>query len=94
MLRAIQYCHEVIRVVHRDIKPDNVMIAADHQAVLIDFGVSVLCGDNDSENAALRQKSGTYMFFAPELFTGETKTFGHATDLWALGITFYYLLTG
>ena len=32
--------------------------------------------------------------FAPELFEGDTYTFGSETDLWALGITFYYLLTG
>ena len=40
-------------------------------------------------------KAGTYMFFAPELFNCEGGyTFGPSTDMWALGITFFYLLTG
>jgi non-specific serine/threonine protein kinase len=40
MLKALKYCHEVAKVVHRDIKPDNIMINHNNEAVLIDFGVS------------------------------------------------------
>ena len=50
----------------------------------------------DEKNEHLNLKAGTYMYFAPELFfTGkDKKPFGPATDIWALGITIYYLLTG
>jgi serine/threonine protein kinase len=40
MLKALHYCHEVAKVVHRDIKPDNIMLNHNDEAVLIDFGVS------------------------------------------------------
>lgn len=42
MLKALFYCHKVADVIHRDIKPDNIMINHNNQAVLIDFGVSLL----------------------------------------------------
>ena len=47
MLRALHYCHNVIKVYHRDIKPDNIMINHNYEAVLIDFGVSTLIEDID-----------------------------------------------
>lgn len=40
MLKALHYCHFVAKVVHRDIKPDNIMLNHNDEAVLIDFGVS------------------------------------------------------
>ena len=46
MLKALHYCHNVVmapkKVIHRDIKPDNIMINHNNEAVLIDFGVSAL----------------------------------------------------
>ena len=42
MVKALHYCHKVIGVIHRDIKPDNIMINHNDEAVLIDFGVSAL----------------------------------------------------
>ena len=42
MLKALYYCHNIIKVIHRDIKPDNIMINHNNEAVLIDFGVSSL----------------------------------------------------
>jgi len=47
MVRALHYCHKVIKVIHRDIKPDNIMINCNEEAVLIDFGISALVEDND-----------------------------------------------
>jgi serine/threonine protein kinase len=70
MLKAIHYCHNVIKVIHRDIKPDNIMINHNDEAVLIDFGVSALCDGNDDE---LNNTQGSYMFFAPELFERVSK---------------------
>ena len=47
MVKALHYCHRVIGVIHRDIKPDNIMVNHNDEAVLIDFGVSALVDEID-----------------------------------------------
>jgi serine/threonine protein kinase len=47
MLKALHYCHNVAQVFHRDIKPDNIMLNHNGEAILIDFGVSALKGSNE-----------------------------------------------
>ena len=42
ILKALYYCHKIVDVIHRDIKPDNIMINHNKEAVLIDFGVSCI----------------------------------------------------
>lgn len=92
MVKALHYCHNVAGVIHRDIKPDNIMINHNNEAILIDFGVSALMVDDD----VIHNNIGSLMFFAPEMFqrSQNVKVHGAKTDIWALGITFYYLMTG
>ena len=95
MLKALSYCHQVIKVIHRDIKPENIMINHNNEAVLIDFGVSAIV--DQQENDQITSNMGSYMFFAPEMFTSSSKGIqvrGQKTDLWALGVTLYYMLCG
>lgn len=66
MLKALYYCHKIIKVIHRDIKPDNIMLNHNNEAVLIDFGVSALV--EDQEDDALGNNMGSFIFFAPEMF--------------------------
>jgi serine/threonine protein kinase len=49
MLKALYYCHKVVELIHRDIKPDNIMINHNNEAVLIDFGVSALLEDKEGD---------------------------------------------
>jgi len=63
---ALYYCHEIVGLIHRDIKPDNIVLNHNDEAVLIDFGISALIKDIDLIQMDLNM--GSYMFFAPELF--------------------------
>ena len=90
MLKALNYLHEVVKLVHRDIKPNNIMIRRSHEATLVDFGIEAIM-----EGSNLR--IDTLMYFAPELLRQKKKNrapFSAQTDIWALGATFFYLLTG
>ena len=80
-----------LRIVHRDIKPDNLLISHDGSVKLCDFGVSRRFDLNESE--FISETHGTYHFFAPEMTTGE-KYSAFKQDIWAFGLTFYILATG
>ncbi|WP_344926011.1 serine/threonine-protein kinase, partial [Streptosporangium carneum] len=77
-------------VLHRDVKPDNVLLARDGRAVLTDFGIAVLEGDSSvTRTGAL---IGTPAFIAPERAGGGPAEF--ASDLWSLGVTLYVAVEG
>ena len=77
-------------VVHRDIKPSNVMLLPDGTAKLLDFGVARQSDDTTITSTGAIVGSPAYM--APEQVRGESGT--PATDLWALGVLLYEMLTG
>ena len=69
------------------------MINHNNQAVLIDFGLSALF--DQEENDEMGSNMGSLTYFAPEMFSSsKVKIRGEKTDLWALGITLFYMLTG
>ncbi|WP_436756913.1 protein kinase domain-containing protein [Streptosporangium sp. V21-05] len=77
-------------VLHRDVKPDNVLIAADGRAVLTDFGIAVLEGDSSITRTG--SLIGTPAFIAPERASGGPAEF--ASDLWSLGVTLHVAVEG
>lgn len=88
-MHALNYCHNVKGVIHRDIKPDNIMINHNNQAVLIDFGVTSQIGSD------VKIRDGTEIFFAPEMQKKrDERVIGANVDIWALGVTIFYMLTG
>ncbi|RKS07245.1 serine/threonine protein kinase [Nocardiopsis sp. Huas11] len=77
-------------IVHRDIKPGNVLIAGNERAVLTDFGIAHLDGSTHLTSTGLLIGSPSYL--APEVAHGHAAT--PASDLWALGITLYQAVEG
>ena len=88
LARAVAALHRV-GVVHRDIKPDNVILESEGSLKLIDFGVVRVPGIEDSPPEDI---PGTPAYMAPEMFDGEPGN--EATDIYALGVTIFRAFTG
>ena len=83
-------------VVHRDIKPDNVMVRPDGYVKVLDFGLVKLMEVSseilDAANTQLGVAMGTLSYMSPEQAAGEP--IDHRTDIWSLGVVLYELVTG
>ena len=86
LFQAINHCHAQ-NIVHRDIKPDNIMITANNTVRLIDFGLSKA----SKGNKQLQTVAGTPYYMAPEVLEG---SYSKQADIWSLGVLLYTLISG
>src|SRR5438094_2194067 len=89
--RTVHYAHEH-GILHRDIKPGNILLDAKGEPLLTDFGLARLV-EAESTITGTLEVMGTPSYMAPEQATGETTKVSKATDVYGLGAVLYQLLT-
>jgi hypothetical protein len=90
---ALEVAHRA-GVVHRDLKPGNVMLTRRGEPVVTDFGLARRDHPDDLRLTSSGQLLGTPAYMAPEQVRGDTAASGPASDVYALGVILYELLTG
>jgi len=90
ILDAVGYAHEK-GVVHRDLKPSNIIVTEDNTIKVMDFGIAKVLGSSGRTRTGASM--GTPAYMAPEQIT-HAKDADKRADIYALGITFYEMLSG
>lgn len=89
---ALEHAHER-GLIHRDVKPKNIMITKDDVVKLADMGLARAMSDVEAAEAEAGRAFGTPYYISPEQIRGE-KTVGPPADIYSLGVTLYHMVTG
>ena len=87
---ALNYLH-LHSIIHRDVKPENIVFNSNGIPKLVDFGMSYLSPSNSSI-CMCQSRSGTKEYLAPEACVSKTHYHGYEVDFWSLGVIMYELL--
>ena len=91
-LGGLLYLHQKKKIVHRDIKPDNMLLDMNGNLKITDFGLSAIISDEADEKIKCHGTvTGAIQFMAPEVAMG--KKYDFKSDLYMLGLSFFLLMT-
>ena len=96
ILNALDFLHNKVGIVHRDIRPENILLHEESDSlVLIDFGLCLLLPQNESRGQLIKPQGicGTLPFVAPEIAANEAFD-GRAVDLFQAGVVLFVMVTG
>jgi len=93
LMEALAHCHEQ-GVIHRDVKPQNVIVTPQGQAVLVDFGLAKLVDPDNPRTRTVMQGLGTPEYAPPEQYDTRRGHTDPRTDVYSLGATLYHALVG
>ena len=89
--RALEYAHQ-LKIIHRDVKPANILISRSGTPILSDFGIAKMLGSRETTQlTATGIGIGTPDYMAPEQWMGKADQY---TDMYSLGIVFFQMITG
>ncbi|MCG6963617.1 MAG: protein kinase [Acidobacteria bacterium] len=88
LAEAVAYAHDH-HVIHRDLKPGNILLTADHRVKIFDFGIAARLDSDAGPSGGI---CGTPFYMSPEQIRGEAPT--PQSDIYSLGATFFHLATG
>ena len=90
LLQGLKCLHKK-KVIHRDLKPNNLLLGDNNELKIGDFGIIAhLARENERRTTIC----GTYSYMAPEIFEKNKKGYSFEVDIWSVGIIMYQLLTG
>jgi serine/threonine-protein kinase len=89
---ALQHAHDR-DIIHRDVKPKNIMLTGSRVAKLADMGLARAASDLEAAMAEAGRAYGTPYYISPEQIRGEVNI-DHRADIYSLGATFYHMVTG
>jgi parallel beta-helix repeat protein len=93
LLDALAYCH-ARGVIHRDVKPQNIIITPEEDAVLVDFGLVKLWDPNDPHTRTIMRGAGSPQYAPPEQYDMGMGHTDPRSDVYSLGATLYHAATG